>query len=512
MTVRHRFVIGVVVALVVVSTMPVPVAAAEDPRFETIVPEPRLTPGAEQVLTVQLTNDAAEVDDRVSTASNVHVEAIAGDTPFEVRSGPQKVGTMADGVTASVPIRLLVPMDAPAGTYDLPLRVTYEYDTDERETTTVRARVRVPEHPVFEVEGVSSSLTVGEQGTARVLVQNNGSATAFETMFAVQSPSTAVTLDGAQSSSHYLGDWMPGENRSLTVDLTASTNAAPRTYPLSITPTYEDAASIQTTQPSFTVSVQPAARQTFAVSDVSVTPYSDTVAVGHFSITNTGNRTVENALAEITSSSPNVRVVDATTTQGTLEPGASTPVSIELRIAPDAAAGPRQFSAIVQYERDDGPMYEAEPVTFQAPISTNANVLQLTPVNNTFGIDESNRFVVEVTNTGNERVTDVHAQLMASAPYTSDAPSSYVGSLDPGESATLHFEVTTPEDALETTDAIPIVVNASTESDQSVSTGPTLVPITIETVESPTGGSTSILIGAIVVVFALLAGWWWLNR
>lgn len=508
----HRFVIAVAVALVVVSTIPVPVAAVEDPRFETTVPEPRLTPGADQQLTVQLTNDAAEVDDRVSTATAVHVEAIAGDTPFEIRSGTQKLGTMADGVTASVPIRLLVPIDATAGPYDLPLKVTYEYDGDERETRTVHARVRVPEHPLFEVDHVSSSLAIGEQGTVTVQVQNNGSATAFETVFDVQSSSSAVTVEGAQSSRYNLDDVKPGENRSVTLDVTASTDAAAREYPFSITPTYDDATGIRTTQPSFTVGVQVSPRQTFDVSDVSVTTYSDTVAVGHLSISNTGNQSLDNALTTITASSPNVRVVDATTTQGTLEPGESAQVSFELRMTPDAASGERQFSAVVQYERDDGTIYDGEPVTFQAPISTNADVLELTPVNNTFDIDDTNRFVVEVTNTGPERLTDVHARLLVAAPYTSDAPSSYIGSLDPEESATLYFEVTTPADAVETTDAIPVVVNASTGSDRAVSKGATLVPITIESTESPTGGPTSIIVGAIVVVFALLAGWWWLNR
>lgn len=492
--------------------MPVPVTAAEDPRFETTVPEPRLTPGAEQVLTVQLTNDAAEVDDEVSTATNVQVEAMSGDTPFEIRSGPQKVGTMADGVTSSVPIRLLVPMDAPAGTFDLPLEVTYEYDGDKRETTTVHARVRVPEHPVFEVECVSSSLTVGERGTATVLVQNNGSATAFETTFDVRSSSSTVTVEGDQSSSHYLGDWKPGENRSLTVDVTASPSATPRKYPFSITPIYDDSTGIRMTQPSFTVGVKPAPRQTFDVADVSVTTYSDTVAVVDVSISNSGNQTVENALATITSSSPNVRVAEPKALAGTLEPGESTPVSFELRIAPDASAGPRQFSTVIRYERDDEMTYEAEPITFHAPISTQADVLQLTPVNNTFDIDDTNRFIVEVTNTGPERVTDVHARLLLSAPYASDTPSSYVDSLGPGESAMLHFEVTTPEDGVETNDAIPVTINASTESDRSVSIGATLVPITIESTESPAGGTTTIIVGAIAVVFVLLAGWWWLNR
>ncbi|MFW5918945.1 MAG: COG1361 S-layer family protein [Halanaeroarchaeum sp.] len=509
---NSRFVVGAVAVLLALSTIPVPVAAAEDPRFETTVSEPRLTPGAEQTVTVAVTNDADEVDDRVKTATNVHVDALSGDTPFEVRSGTQKLGSLADGATASVPVRLAVPVDAPAGTYDLPLRVTYEYDTDERETSTVSARVRVPEHPVFEVTDVDTTLSVGERGTATVQMLNNGSAAAGTATLAVQSSNPSLTVEGGQESSHYLGDWQPGENRSLTVDLAAGTDAVAREYPISITPTYEDAAGIETTQPSFTIGVTPSPRQTFAVEDVSVTSYSETSAILEASISNTDARPVENALATVSSSNPNVQVVDGTAAAGTIEPGTSSSVAFELRMEPGAATGPRQFSATVTYDRADGHTYSAEPVTFQADVSTDTNALELDPVNNTFEVDETNPLVVTVTNTGPERVTDVHARLLVQPPYASESPSSYVDSLDPGESATLRFEVTTPEDGIETRDALPVVVNASTATDRAISTGPTLVPITVESPENPAGGPTSILVGVVVVVFVLVAGWWWLDR
>ena len=52
--------VAVVLVLVVVSSSlaAMPVAAAEDPRFEASVPEPELTPGTQQTLTVSITNDA----------------------------------------------------------------------------------------------------------------------------------------------------------------------------------------------------------------------------------------------------------------------------------------------------------------------------------------------------------------------------------------------------------------------------------------------------------------------
>lgn len=508
---RRTFLVSLVLLSVVLATIPAPAAALEDPRFVTTVSEPRLTPGAEQVVSVHLENDAEEVDDRVETASNVRVEASSGETPFEIRSGPQKLGTIADGETGVADIRLAVPIDAPAGTYRIPLAVTYEYEGDERETTTVYADVRVPERPVFEVQNVSTTASIGERGSVVVTMTNNGSETAHDTRLGIESGNQALAIEGSQSATQYVGDWRPGANRTVEFDVGFAADASTREYAITLAPTYEDELGFVTSAPSQSIGVTPAAIQTFAIEDVGVTNYGDTITVTA-DLTNTGDRPVRNAQASISAASSTVRLTDATATVGTLEPGESTAITFELDMAPDAAAGLRQFDATVTYERSDDRPYQSRPVSFSADIPTETDVLELEPVNNTFDVDESNQLTVRVTNTGDRRVTDVHARLGVQLPYESDTRTAYVDSLEPGESALLHFEVTTPEDAVESTDALPITVNATGPDDRSISTGPTLVQIQVTTAESPTGSTTNLILAAVAVIAILVAGWWWLNQ
>lgn len=498
--------------MVLLATVSAPVAAAENPRFETTVSEPRLVPGAEQVLTVQLVNDAADVDDTVKTATNVEVVALAGTTPFEILSGPQRLGTMPDGVPTPVPIRLSVPVDAPAGQYDVPLRVTYEYDGDVRKTTTVTAQVTVPKHPVVEVQSVSSTVSLEERGSATVTLLNNGSATAYDTQLVVQSTNAALAIEGASSATQYIGTWKPNETRTFSIDVSAGPAATVREYAVTVTPTYEDDNGVQKSLPPVSFGITPGPRQTFALENVAVTAHSETTATLSGQITNTGDRPVENAVVSLSSSSAGVQVTEPTASAGSLAPGESAAVSFELRMAPDAVAGPRQFAAVVQYDRESGRTYQSDPIAVRQTVPAGQNVLTFEAVNNTFAIDESNQFTVRVTNTGEETLTDLHARLAVHPPYTSDTPTAYVATLEPGESALLRFEVTTPKDAVATSDALAVTVNATAPDNRAVRTGPTLVPIEIAAPESATGNLTNLIIGAVVVVLVLAGGWWWLNR
>lgn len=498
-------------AMLVLSIVPAPVAAVEDPRFETSVAEPRLTPGAEQVLTVELVNDDEDVDDRVETASNVRVEPSAGDTPFEILSGVQRVGAMPDGEPRNVAIRLVVPRSTRAGEYRIPFSVTYDFEGDERETTTVYARVTVPHRPIFEVQRVAGSTVVGETGPVTVTMENNGSATARDATVRFATESQSIAIDGAGAVTRHAGTWEPGENRTMRFDVRTLPNASLDEYAISVTPIYTDDNGVESSYGPLSIGVSPAPRQTYALGEVSTTNFGDTITVDS-SVTNSGNRTVSNAVVSLTSEYPDVRVTDGTSTVGTLEPDESAEVTFELRRAPDVTGKSRTFTAALRYQRDDDRWYRSRDVTFQIAIPESTDVIELEPVNNTFGIDESNPFTVSVTNTGDEPLTDVHARLGVQLPYESNTPTAYVGSLDPGESAILRFEVTTPEDSVETTDALPVTVNATTPDDRDISTGPTLVEYRIDGGDGATGSTTNLVIGAFAVVLILVAGWWWLNQ
>ncbi|MFB6081627.1 MAG: COG1361 S-layer family protein [Halanaeroarchaeum sp.] len=501
-----------VLSMVVVATVPAPVAAAEDPRFETTVPAPRLTAGAEQSVTVHLLNDAEDVDDRVKTATNVQVEAVAGETPFEVISGPQRVGTLPDGVPTPVTVTIAVPADAAAGTYRLPLQVTYEFDGDERETTTVFARVIVPEQPVFAVTAVDSAVALEEHGTVTVTMRNDGSATAYDATVTLTTQNAALLVEGSQTATQYAGVWAPNETRTFTVHVAATDAATVREYALTLTPTYEDDDGIHRRASSLAIGVTPAPKQTFSMRDVSIVHHSETAATLSGTVTNTGVWPVRNAQVTLRSDSPGVTVVEPTAAAGSLDAGESADVSFELRVSPEAVPGERQFSATVQYGRSDGRTYRSDAISVTHGVNPGTDVLAFEPVNNTFAVDDTNRFVVRVTNTGEETLDDLHARLLVHPPYESAAPTSYVESLAPGDSATLTFEVTTPSDAVATKDALPIVVNATAPGNREISAGPTLVPFVLSTESGPTGSTTNLIIGVVVVAVVLAAGWWWLNR
>ena len=106
----HRLLASVLAALLCLSAIGtgvtglVGVAAADnDPRFETTVREPVLEPGTTQQLTVELTNNAADYDDRVERA--IDVEATVEDNSgIEVLSGSRELGTISDGETQTLTV------------------------------------------------------------------------------------------------------------------------------------------------------------------------------------------------------------------------------------------------------------------------------------------------------------------------------------------------------------------------------------------------------------------------
>ena len=617
----------VLVAIIAVFGMiPAPVAAVEDPRFEVYVPEPQLQPGTQQELTVQLVNDAEDADDRVQTAANVKVTAKQGQTPFEVISGTRLLGPMEDGVPQTVSFRIEVPSNASGGTYRIPLEITYEFDGDERETTTVFAAVTIPDRPIFEVRSVSSDLFLEETGVVTVTMENVGSQTARDTSLAISSMNPALTLGGTQSTTKFVGRWAPGEEKEVPFAVTTTQSAIAKEYTFNVEPTYRNANDItrqapavsfgvaptdgnrfavvesntdvavgetgrlqvtlrnqgnttiseasvrfESTSPALSFGEQPVATefvgrwepgetkdvsadltarpsteslqqsvqtsvtfrhpsgtasqsgpyetavsisplQRFSYSDVSVTMRGNS-ALLRTTVRNDGPGAAIDAVVTLQSAAPSVQVTDPTAAVGTLSEGETAEATFELRIAPDANPGPRQFDAQVEYRRPRyQETYRSTPVSIRGDIDTTQQLFEVESQNATFDIDSTNQLRVTITNNGDERLTDIRARLEAAPPYESQNPSSYISALDPGESATVAFEVTTPDDAISTTDAIPVNITAEAPNGQTVVAGPYLVSFTIEETGAGASDTTALAVGAVVVIVILGVGWWWLNR
>ncbi|MFW5965337.1 MAG: hypothetical protein ACOCP3_01135 [Halodesulfurarchaeum sp.] len=598
-----------------------PVAATEDPRFEATVAEP-LQPGEAQTLTVRLVNDAEDVDEQVEAAENVKVTAKSGSTPIEVLTRERPVGSLADGKGATVEFQIEVPTDAPAGTYQLPLAVTYEYD-GERETTTVTATVEIPERPILTVESVETDLHPRETGVVTVTVKNDGSESANDTSLTLFSPTRAITvgdaesttflghlppqeradvtvpvtvteaaasepselrmtptyrnvngiiqeaptrtigvqladrpridrrdvagwvspgeagtvemtflnrgetslseavlhleaggpdltLDGGRTSKTFLGEWGPGEEKTLRTEVRAAETVSTAPYPISATVAYEHPAGVQSESGPLELGVPVGAPDVIEYTDISVT-HTGPEAVLSATVRNVGEQPIRDGVVDVESDSPGVAITDGASSVGTLEPGESATASAEVRVA-DRDRHPQAFVASVRYAGENGQPARTEAQSIWADLETGEDLFAVEPVNNTFAIDDTGELRVRITNEGESTYEDVSGRLHVREPYQSASPTASVPELAPGESTILAFEVTTPDDGVATTDALNLNLTAETASGGTVVDGPHRLPITVATGTEATGSSTVIAALALVVIVLLGGGWWWLNR
>jgi hypothetical protein len=505
---RHGLVAALLVGLI---AAPALAAVEDEPRFGTYTPDPRLDPGATQTVTIELVNDAKDPEDRVPTATNVRVEARRGNTPFEVVSGPRFVGQMADGDVHTVEVRLTVPQDTPCGTYRLPLRISHEYDGDERERDTVRATVEVPERPIVGLSAVESTLTVHESGTVTLNVSNVGTRAARATSLALTSPNPAIMFDESPETTVYLGNLSVGETRTVAVTAIAGESASERPNPIRVQPTYRDRFGIERSAPAQSVNVSATRAQRIAVEDVSLSLYG-TTGVLTAQVVNRGPAPTSSTTLSLDSTGASVRVVDGSIDVGQLDAGESTAVSTTLRVEPDASPGPHRLSSTVRYDRGGDRRYETRPTSVVAVVPENRDRFAVETVNGTLEPDDSNAVDVRVTNVGTDPIETVRARLGAEPPYESDKPTAYAGSLAPGDSVALTFEVTAPEDAVPGRDSLSVNLSGEAPDGRRFVESDHYLTLTYPPEGSAEQGVLVLVAGAVVVFLVLVTGAWWLRH
>jgi hypothetical protein len=635
------------VALVLVcSLLAVPgvvLGADGEPQLDATLGDNRVVAGEETTLQVTLTN-AGRLDwasttnpalnQRVLTASGVRVSLGAGDAPLTVTTARQGVGSLPSGGERVVPFAVSVDEDAAPGTYRVPVTVEYSFPTsiDEssgyvREKTfeaTFDVRVRVVEQARFAVVDTTADVGPASVGTVSVTVENVGNEAATDAAVALESLDPDVTLGATATANRFVGDWQPGERRTLTYVATAAETATGTEYPFRVTATFDDDRGVRTTDAAGVVGVEPRTDRRFVVTDVtsdvtaggsgsvavtvrntgsttdeatlavrsggalavdgaaassrflgewpsgaertvqfgvtappgteggtyaldavvdyrttegvaaaarpasvgvtvaaeptfSLSSVTTSLAVGEEgqiqgTLVNDGPAPVRDAVVVVSSPSPNVRLAETTYAVGDLEAGASTEFSFDAVVAPTAEAGPRPFDVSVRYESSGGETRQSDPLGLTADVAPQPDRLAFEAVNATYGSDTSNRLEVRVTNVGDERLDDVQVRLAAAPPFTSESPTAFVPRLDPGETATLGFELSVSEDAVESTHAVALNATAETDDDAPIRTAPSLVAVTVAEPEGPSSDLTLVGAGAVFVVVVLGAGWWWLRR
>lgn len=360
----------------------------------------------------------------------------------------------------------------------------------------------------FRTESEASPLSVGGDGAVGVAITNTGPGPAESVRVNLAASSPAVSVDGGDTGRRVVDRVPAGSTRVATFDVAVVDSARGGNYSLSATATYDDATGATVTGDPQPVAVRVAPAPTFSLGTTTNSLYVGEPGTLAGTVVNDADRPVQNAVLTVTETPAAVRVVEQRYALGTLAAGESAEYELPVSVANTATAGPRAVSFTVEYETSDGTRGTSDQLRSRAEVSPERDSFRLEPLNATFAPDTTDQLRVRLTNARNETRTDVRATLTPAPPFTSPAPSAYVGELAPGESTIVRFAVDTDEDAITAEHALAVNVTADTD-DGRTERERHRVAMDVETNSQPDDIAPVVILGILSVAILGGAGWWW---
>ncbi|PAU84929.1 exo-alpha-sialidase [Halorubrum salipaludis] len=381
-----------------------------------------------------------------TTARNVRVDAEA-DGPLSVESGKTAIGGVTTNAPGEVPVSVNVPNNIEPGTYSLDLDLTYSYYSsgDDRTVTVSRdVDLRVREDARFQVVNVESDTQVGDTGTVEATIENVGAESAHNADITFGTQSQSVSVSGGESDTVRVEQLDPGETTTVAYDVGVAPDLPVQQYTLAGSVQFEDPDGIARTDEGLSLGILPLAEQEFTITDV-----DSTLRVGEDgdltgTVRNDGPVPARTVVVQYAGEDQNVLPAERSTTVGTLDPDERANFSLPISISGEAEAGLRSLDMAVQYRNAEGETRADESLVVTAEVASERDRFGVEVQNRTISAGGTRTVDVTVTNNLNESISDVEARLFADDPLdTGDTDTGYVQSLDPGETTTMTFELTT---------------------------------------------------------------------
>ncbi|SDR42854.1 COG1361 S-layer family protein [Natronobacterium texcoconense] len=532
---RNR-IVAFTVVLLAVTSLPLigSTAASSTPSFDVYTPENIVEPGEETNLELEIRNGASTEDDDglgdtpMTEARDVTVELESEDAPIEVKTGESPLPTMSAQTLFSESFTIAVDEDAEAGTYELEAEIDYTYTRQNGQehttSTTETVEVIVEERARFDAIDVQSDLVVGDRGLVTLELENTGVDNASDAVVQFSSPDENVqTIDPTTDESElqtsgneeYVGDWSVNETATVQAAMDVDPDAIARTYPVSVTVEFRDEQGVDKTSREVRVGAETAHEQTFDVDNLETDLYVGEDGTVEGSIVNEGPKPVEGAVIVVDDgedeivpdfedglgSGSNVYPRETQFAVGDLKPGEAAPFEFRVGIGGEAEPGPRVMEVDVRYRNvhDDIRMTH-EPIDVPLEVEPERDEFVVEPVDADYEIGETREIDLEVTNAKSEIVTDVEAKLYTNDPLDNHDDEAFVPALEPGESATMSFEVEVADDATAQTYPLRMDFRYDDERSNSQLTDTYRVPIEVNESE----GGLSVL--SLLLVLGLVAG------
>ena len=457
------------ITLVAVALLVVPGLATAaingSPEVSVTVADDTLTPGTETTLDVVLVNSGdlesgsarnPALNSEVTTARGTTVSVGSGNTPIDVTTGTQAVGTLRTGATQQpVSFGVTVPDDAEPGTYDVPVTVKYEHYSYVSETSGARdresvtktfdVRVTIEEAAQLSVVDVDTSTRVGGTGTVELTVENTGSAVASDATMSLASPSSSLVFGQSATATRYVERWETGEQRTFEYRLTATQSAETESHPFTLTADYELPSGESRTANPVSVPVEPMPEQEFTV--VSTTNNVPIAGSGIYNVTlrNDGPDVANDASVTLTSQNTDITFGQSATASrvvGDWETGETRTVTFDARAGASAQRQNYSLSAAVAFEDSDGNAGQVQGLTLG--LVPNSQRFTVTSSESAVPVGSTGEYTVTLRNDGSTALDDASVTLTSqNADITfgqSATASRFVGEWEAGETKTVTFD------------------------------------------------------------------------
>jgi hypothetical protein len=489
----------------------VTIRITESSQFEVVSVDTDAAVGGSGQVDVTLRNDG----DALAEDASVTLASTSGDLSFgQTGTAETFVGDWAADETKTVSVGAAVSPDATIRA--LPLTTTVSWTDDGLPATeNLRAGVVPSQSGRFEVAAVDTTAAAGDSGDLGVRLQNTGDETLRDATVTFTSNAGVLTFGQATQTSVYVGSWEPGETKDAVVDAAFAAGTAQRAYPVDAKVSYTGSDGRSASSRTITLGVTPADEQTFEVTDLQTNLRVGAEGTIEGTLVNEGPDDVENAVLVLQPTGQNVAAVETEYALGDLEPGASSAFSFDVEVATAARDGPRQFSYVVEYEGNDGSTLTSDTLYARADVEPQRDVFDVEVVDGSFTAGSSGEFTLEVTNAGDETLTDISAKLFADSPVSASDDEAFVDALEPGETTTLRFGVSVAGSA--TSKTYPVSVDfqyAEPDGDTKLSDTYRL-PVTVEPSEGGGflfvgdglgSGSAGVGIGAAALALVAIGG------
>ncbi|MFC7251284.1 COG1361 S-layer family protein [Halomicroarcula sp. GCM10025324] len=450
-------------------------------------------------VTVENTGKEAATDASVTLTSRSQDITVGG-----AETGSRFVESWDTGEQRTFRYRVGAANDAEPDAYEFGLAVEFDDEEGVRQTSPESSvGITVDRAQAFTVTDIQSDAPIGSSGTYEVTFRNEGPVVANLATVNIVSESSDVSFGRSSSANQFIGTWEPGEERTVSVEANVSSDARETVYALSATIGYQDSEGDSAASDPIPLGLQPAPEQAFELSDVDASLQAGTDGRIRGTLTNVGDRPVQNVVLHWESDHSNLSPQETQYAVGDLDPGESATVEFGVDVSDNADAGPRQFDFSTSYRAPDGEREQGDTIELRAAVESSTDEFDVDVGNTTVGAGQSTTIELTITNTRNERLTDISAKLFADSPISVSDDEAFVQGLDPGQSATIRFGISASGGAM--AKSYPVSLDFQYEEPDGDTPISDTYRVPIEVTERDGGGGLPLGTIAVVGLVAVVA-------